>query len=310
MERIGINFFGSVDLPPAVELPAVSTNAQVVDGSVDGVVARFEEWLIDSSFRPSTKRAYTSRFRQFERFIEIEKSKQQHLPDFSDMAKAFLQTASTESALKQGSINCFISLFETMAKISGLENVGLQRQVVESSEKMVMNRAQQKLYLIAASKSQSCRDKLLVLVFLRTNIRLGEATNIKLLDLIEEEGQLKIRIAGRTGQREEIMDSKVRQGIQEWLDERAKSDVFMESQYLFPGAGGYRITTSAMDAVLRKIGWKARLNVSARLLRNTYLSRLKDEQRLFLKTPNYTMVRYLPGSDSRSFLYNDQRSNA
>lgn len=240
------------------------------EATVETIILKFNEWLANTPLKPSTRRVYISRLRQFNRFIELQEEGAS--ADFMETAKVFIRFSKTESMLKQNSVNNFLTMFRLMAKIGQLSPSAFEKQIYADAEKTVLSPAEQEAFLTAASRGRSSRNRLLALIFLRTNIRLGESINIKVSDLRREEDTMKICVDGRTGMRIEILDKQVCETIEKWLHERSLSKLGADSEYLFYGADGGPIYTTAMDAALRRTGWQAGLNVSARVLRNTYMN--------------------------------------
>lgn len=250
----------------------------LINESIAIILLKFETWLAVSPLKLSTKRVYASRLRQFVRYVKMQGSPTTNYAEdgeFNKLAEEFIAYAAMKYELKPLSVNNFITMFRLIARIAELPDIKLQKRPHYSQEKSVLNQNEQEFYLNAVKFYPSSRDRLLVMLFLKTGIRLGEMVNLRISDLIWENGLQKIRIDGKLWRRTEALDKIVSQVLQDWLTERSKSAVGAKSSFLFPGASGGKITTTAVDMVLRKIGYRVGLNVSARLLRNTYHASLR-----------------------------------
>ncbi|MBY0359508.1 MAG: tyrosine-type recombinase/integrase [Candidatus Obscuribacterales bacterium] len=234
---------------------------------VGKILIQFQDWMRTTQLKPSTRRVYISRLRQLVAFIEANPTESD---DFASVANAYLAFAKQENTLKANTVNNMITMFRLIAKVIDDRAVHFEREASEEQSRSGLTAEEQALYLAAAARGHSSRDLLLALIFLKTNIRLGEAMNIKISDLIWELDGVKVRIDGRSGKRIEILDVTICRAMRNWLSERSELKSAANSEYLFPGQTiGGKITGSSMDTALRKIGWRAGLSVSARLLRNT-----------------------------------------
>jgi site-specific recombinase XerD len=70
------------------------------------------------------------------------------------------------------------------------------------------------------------------------------------------------------------LDEATRGALMAWLIERERKGVQPTEQALFVNSSGQRISTQGLDLIVRKIGVKARINLSAQVLRDTFLTEL------------------------------------
>lgn len=239
--------------------------------NVERIILRFRSWLALTPLKPSTRRIYVSRLKQLTRFIEGS----EYMPsveedNLENLAKTYISFIKEEYLLKPHSINNFVALFRLMAKVAGIKDFNLETHAFNVAERTTISKAEEEQLIAAAKSGNSSRDLLLVFLFLKTSVRPGEVVKIRVSDLAWEASGLEILIQGRYGQRIERLSEAVREALQAWLLERSRAKFGVNSEYLFYGATGGKITGSAIDAALRKIGWRAGLNVCARMLKNTY----------------------------------------
>ncbi|MBX9691813.1 MAG: site-specific integrase, partial [Cyanobacteria bacterium] len=225
------------------------------EGTIGHALAEFQRWLATTDLKPSTKRVYSSRLRQLYRFIDGKNTLlNEESAELPKLANAFLDFVCAEQSMKPNSLNNFITMFRLMADIAGIDNFYLSRKMSDDTRRVLLSDVQQELYINAASMNRSGRDHFLVLLLLKTNIRLGEAINLKVSDLVWEQGEIGVCIPLRKGRRVEVLSPEVSVALRRWLRERSFSHVGANSEYIFHGARGEKITSSAVDAALRKVG--------------------------------------------------------
>lgn len=266
----GIAHPSSMPVIAELRLPLSGVNNQ----TARQVLAHFEQWICRASLKCSTQKIYLCRLRRFTRYvtqqIQIE-GREFSAHEMSVLVSEFLAKAKVNRSATASTINNFVTLFRILSKVEGLTILDLEREMQEGKKRLSFTDEQQSQYLQAISGNRSVRDRLLALIFLRTRIRLGECTNIKLTDLIRQNNQLQIRVHGRSGPRFEPVCADLEEAINYWLLELEGVRFVCKSEYLFCGPFGDKLSKSAVEQALRKSGWKVGLNVCARILRNTYL---------------------------------------
>lgn len=238
-----------------------------------------EVWLQSAAVRPSTRRVYASRLRQLAQFMHASGYAEDSHMDLNVLARDFVSVLQSEYMLKPRSINNFLALFRLIARVTGQSFNELNEIPVPGACAKTLTPEEQERFLQSAFK-RCRRDRLLAYIFLKTNIRIGECVNIRVSDLKFESDHLKVLIRGRAGERSERLPDELNNLVHDWLMERERSFVGSQSEYLFFGPTGQRITTTSVDMVLRKIGYDARLEVCARVLRQTYFSFLLSGQNI------------------------------
>ncbi len=218
----------------------------------------------------SSKRVYLSRLRQFAAFVES--SSDQIVSDgrltLGQAAWSFLDQLRLQTD-KAHTVNNFMTLIRLLLRLAGEPTSGFANIPIEVREKTVLSREEQLLYLESAKQESSSRAYALALLFLLTDVTSGESTRLKTSDLTWKDGWLYLSIQGRQGDRTTVVPQGLSQAIRVWLIERQRS-LKQPSDFLFPGRAGSGLSPSTLDYALRKIGWKVKLEVSSRILRDTY----------------------------------------
>jgi len=114
------------------------------------------------------------------------------------------------------------------------------------------------------------RDRTLILLLLRTGMRIGELLEVKVSEISLAERKILIYVGGKNFQgREVYYSADAEQALQQWLKERNT-----ESDYLFPGRAGrdnlnYMTAYSAMRSCLERAGFSDK-SYSLHNLRHTF----------------------------------------
>ena len=116
---------------------------------------------------------------------------------------------------------------------------------------------------------RTIRDKALILLLLRTGMRIGELLEVKITDISFPERKILIYIGEKNYQGRVVYYSEdAEQALQQWLTIRNKDSV-----YLFPGSKSNQLSYSATWAVMQKILKRAGLfdkSYSLHNLRHTF----------------------------------------
>lgn len=232
-----------------------------------------------TQFSPSTRRVYLSRLRQFEQFVLRR--------GCSNLPQAFTEfLAEMRDSATACTINNYICMFRKLYGSSGQLSLipresnsiwfdaSLNYIATGPAARLVLNEEAMARYIDSA-RNVSSRDLVLAYLFLTTSIRLGESVKIKIEDLvINDEKVTGIVIKQRLGHSVEAVGSELSAALTQWLNERSQMPASKRSPFLFPSRTCDKsIHTSAIDNRLRMVGWKAKMVVSASMLRATYLAR-------------------------------------
>lgn len=110
-----------------------------------------------------------------------------------------------------------------------------------------------------------------------TRIRISECAALNLDDVYAQVRKNRIIVRnGKGGRYREVpLNCEASEAIQTWLQERAKKFDGKESDSaLFINQQGGRMSTSALDLIVRKIGQLTGIELSAHVLRHTLLTSL------------------------------------
>ncbi len=147
-----------------------------------------------------------------------------------------------------------------------------------------LEEADQRRFLRAVEGCPSARDRAIATVFFYTGVRLSELAALEVVDLSvsARRGRLKVRSGKGDAYREVPLNSVCRNAIDEWTDARAgqlaalieASGPGAETDALWLSRTGGRMSTRAIDLVIRRLAKDANLELSAHTLRHTAVTNL------------------------------------
>jgi site-specific recombinase XerD len=113
-------------------------------------------------------------------------------------------------------------------------------------------------------------------LLLYTGLRLGEcaALNVDDVRISARKGLVIVRSGKGDTYREVPLNADVREILKGWLKERTKRFPQCSEAALFLSLKGKRLSTRAIDLVVRHLGVDAKLELSAHVLRHTCLTNL------------------------------------
>lgn len=256
-----------------------------------------------------TRRAYASRLNQFLVFLATAdgcyddvlrsaRTRDFAVGDYRDYLKDELKYSAA-------TINSTLSTIDHFYTYLGLGEPRVERAELAKGMPIALTGVEQKQLLWSVEKSNSARDRALVLLFLRAGLRVGECASLNVKDVELRAGQGTISVSSSRRNRSRIiaLDVETTMAVREWLSLRAKRFPDITEKALFLNRRGGRITTAGIDLTLRKIGQDVNLLVSAEVLRHTCLMSLLiagKDVKLVAKISGHkrleTTRRYLPPS--------------
>jgi len=120
------------------------------------------------------------------------------------------------------------------------------------------------------------RDQAIAQLLFYTRLRLGEcvALNVDDVRVSARKGVVIVRSGKGETYREVPLNAEVREVLKVWLKERAKRFPQISEPALFLNLKGRRLSTRAIDLVLRQLGREAKVELSAHVLHHTCLTNL------------------------------------
>lgn len=182
------------------------------------------------------------------------------------------------------SVNQALAAIDSFYRSLSIGRPEVPREELAQVAPRSLEEADQRRFLRAVEGCPSARDRAIATVFFYTGVRLSELAALEVVDLSvsARRGRLKVRSGKGDAYREVPLNSVCRNAIDEWTDARAgqlaalieASGPGAETDALWLSRTGGRMSTRAIDLVIRRLAKDANLELSAHTLRHTAVTNL------------------------------------
>lgn len=244
----------------------------------------FKAWLLEQNISPHTKRVYMSQVQQFVMFLaSSDYDNNEGLFDSNTFARAVQDYRDfLKNKLKVGSssINNSLIAIQHFSSVLGIPAVKIERERRKKWKPKVLTENQQEMFLQAVRKQELIRDQALALILYCAGIRISECADLNTEDVLIDNSGIRLLIKHtETDGHVEVKESHplnadAAQALQIWLSERNRLVADSTETALWIGQQGQRLSIPGIDFVLRRIGWQARMTLSAETLRRTSIAKL------------------------------------
>ncbi len=248
---------------------------------LEHVLASYETWLDRQPFAESTRRAYLLQVRPYVSYLATRSLKEEDDPLHHPFACAYAirdykTYLKTERKTKPTSVNLALAAIDHLYLFLGLDQPKVQREDLPQQSPRALKPDEQKRFLRAVERTPSVRDQALARLLFYTGLRLGEcaALNVDDVRVSARKGVVIIRSGKGETYREVPLNTEVHQALTLWLKERSKRFPRLSDSALFLNLEGRRLSTRAIDLIVRQLGHHAELKLSAHVLRHTCLTNL------------------------------------
>jgi site-specific recombinase XerD len=247
---------------------------------LEQTLAAYDAWLARQPLAAKTQVAYRLQVHQCRAYFAQRPSITDdplHTPFAHDYAvrddKIYLET---ERQAKPTSVNLALAAIDLFYQFLGNDRPQVQRENLSAQAPRALKPEEHKAFLRAVERTSSVRDKALTPLLFYTAIRLGKCAALNLDDvhISSRMGIVIIRSGMGDTYREVPLNAEIREALRTWLKERNKRFPQTLEPTLFLNLKGKRLTTCAIDLIIRHIGADARLDLSTHVQRHTYLTSL------------------------------------
>jgi integrase/recombinase XerC len=248
----------------------------LVTNDLGQVFTAYESWLLRQPLAKNTQNAYRFHVRKFWEYLAARPAKggdPLHDPFARNYAvREFKRYLKMERKAKPASVNLTLAAIDHFYQFLGLDRARVQRENLPQKSPRALKPEEQKEFLRAVERSPSLRDQALARLLFYTGLRLGEcaALNVDDIHISAREGLVIVRSGKGEIYREVPLNAEVRKV----LKERSKRFPKHSDPALFLSMKGRRLSTRAIDLVLRRLGADANLEMSALVLRHSCLTNL------------------------------------
>lgn len=136
----------------------------------------------------------------------------------------------------------------------------MKREELPAAAQRALPPEEQKRFLRVVERSPSARDRAVATLFFYSALRLEELAALDADDVAisARKGRVTVRSGKGDRYREVALNAKVRGALDGWLSER-RARFGDEGLALFVGREGRRLTTRAVDLIVRRLGEEANL---------------------------------------------------
>lgn len=246
------------------------------------MAARYEAWLARQPLSENTKRAYRTRAGQFLAWLAQTPAEyggalsDAHARDYA--ARDFKAHLKTVRKAKPSSVNLSLAAVDSLYRYLGMGRPDVKREELPAASPRALSPGEQKRFLRAAQRSTSTRDRAIATLFFYSALRLEElaALDAEDVSISARKGRVVVRRGKGDAYREVALNAEAREALDGWTSERRARFDGVGDPALFVGREGGRLTTRAVDLIVRRLGEQANLDapLSAHVLRHTCLTNL------------------------------------
>ena len=242
------------------------------------VLADYAGWLGDQPLSPRTRHAYLAAVTAFVGWLDKRDAGPDDAlvaPRARDLAaRDYKRYMKVDRGLSPASVNQALAGMDHLFRFLGLGAAIVRREELPRSAPRALDVEQQRLLLQAAEES-TARDRAIVALLLFTGLRLSEAAALQVADvrISARKGLVVVRSGKGDAYREVELNALVRAMLDEWVSERSKVALIGETA-LFVSRTGRALSSRSIDLAVRRVAARARLVLSAHVLRHTFVTGL------------------------------------
>jgi site-specific recombinase XerD len=246
------------------------------------VGADYEGWLSRQPLSANTKRAYRTRVSQYLEYLAATPAEygdplgDLHARDYA--VRDYKGHLKAVRKAKPSSVNLSLAAIDNFYLFLGMGRPEVRREDPAQAAPRSLSAEEQKRFLRAVERSPSVRDRAVALLMFYAGLRIGELCGLDAEDVAvtARKGRAVVRSGKGDSYREVVLNSEVREALSGWLAERKGWLASEEKAALFLSRRGGRLSTRAVDLVVRKLGEEANLDrpLSAHALRHTCVTNL------------------------------------
>jgi site-specific recombinase XerD len=271
--------------------PAASTSVSI--GRAGEVTAAYQAELDRLPLSANTRRAYRTRVANFLAWLvsaDLDGGDPLADPHARDYAvRDYTRHLRVVGKKEPATINAVLAALDHFYRWRGLGPPNARRQDLPQLAPRALEPAEQRRLLRAVERSPSARDRALMLTLFYAGPRISEAAALEVGDvrLTARKGELAIRDGKGGTARKVPLHAEARTALAAWLPDRARLLEQLADrgrpiapagrEALWRSRRGTRLTTRAIDLVVRTLGAEAGLEkeLSAHVLRHTCFTNLR-----------------------------------
>jgi len=242
------------------------------------VRARYAASLVDQPLSERTREAYLAAVTAFLAWLTARDAGPGDAllaPRARDLAaRDYKRYMKVDRGLSPASVNQALAGMDHLFRFLGLGAAIVRREELPRSAPRALD-TDQKRDLLRAAEESTARDRAIVALLLFTGLRLSEAAALRVADVrvSARKGVVVVRSGKGDAYREVELNALVRGMLDEWVTERAKIASAGETSF-FVARTGRALSSRSIDLAVRRVATRAGLELSAHVLRHTFVTGL------------------------------------
>ncbi len=242
--------------------------------------ASYSTWLDRQPLSINSRRTYRARVKQYCEYLAS--TPPEYADPLSDLhardyaVRDYKTHLKTVRLAKPASVNLSLAAIDHFYGFLGLGRPDVRREDLPGAAPRALSPDEQKRFLRAVERSPEARDRAIAKLLFYTALRLSECTSLDVEDapVSARKGKVIVRSGKGDAYREVRLNADARESLQAWLGERRQRFPDASESALFLSRKGARISSRAVDLIVRDVGRRAGLELSAHVLRHTCLTNL------------------------------------
>ena len=261
------------------------------DVNVDAMLAGYDSWLKRQPLAARSRDAYLAQVRDFVTWLAGSEHGAPALADshVRDWAvRDYKRFVKTTKRWGPASVNQALAAIDNFYRSRGAGRPEVAREDLAQTAPRALSEAEQRTFLRFVEACPSARDRAIATVFFYAGLRLSELGALDVTDVAvsARRGRVKIRTGKGDAYREVPLNGPCRHALDAWFAARAdqvaaraeagggNAAKTAESSALWLSRSGTRMSTRAVDFVIRRLASDAGLELSAHVLRHTFVTNL------------------------------------
>jgi len=243
--------------------------------NVDALLTTYRAWLARQSLAARSREAYAAQVARFLAWLVSSEHAAGALsdPHVRDWAvRDYKRHVKTEARWAPSSVNQALAAIDNFYRSLGGGRPEVPREDLPQLAPRALDESDQRRFLRTVEASPSARDRAIATVFFYTGLRLSELADLELVDVsvTARRGMVRVRAGKGDSYREVPLNSACRKALDEWSQARPAGEV----EALWLSRQGTRMSSRAIDLVIRRLAKDAGLELSAHTLRHTAVTNL------------------------------------
>jgi site-specific recombinase XerD len=264
-----------------------ATPREPEDVDAEAVLATYAGWLKRQPLATRSREAYLAQVRAFLTWLAGSEHGPQALsdPHVRDWAvRDYKRHVKTARRWAPASVNQALAAIDNFYRSLAAGRPEVLREELAQVAPRSLEEADQRRFLRIVEASPSPRDRAMATVFFYAGLRLSELAALEMADveMSARRGRLKVRTGKGDAYREVPLNSASRKALDEWFQARTDQLAALghadggdaEETALWLSRTGKPMSSRAVDMVVRRLAAEAKLELSAHVLRHTFVTNL------------------------------------